>query len=114
MIQTKAPSQVIYYQPRYPANLEAAIYNDFCCVKLMLHHPFNYIKELLSVNDVVYSSYQEAYTACCQHHSYLEDYYANLETDLDKLPNDNRDEEDLEVELELKDKGPLANFEAYA
>ena len=80
----------------------------------MLHHPFDHIEELLSVDDVVYSSYQEAYTACRQHHSHLEDYYANPETDLDELPNDDGDEEDLEVEPELEDERPLADFEAYA
>ena len=56
-IRTRAPSWVIHYWLRYPADLEAATYNDFCCVKLMLHHPFNHIEELLSVDDVVYLSY---------------------------------------------------------
>jgi ATP-dependent DNA helicase PIF1 len=113
-IRTRAPSQVINYWPRYPADPEAATYNNFCCVKLMLHHPFNHIEELLLVNNVVYSSYQEAYTACCRHHSHPEDYYADPETDLDELSNDDEDEEDLEVEPKPEDERPLADFEAYA
>ena len=80
----------------------------------MLHHPFNHIEELLSVDNVVYSSYQEAYTACCRHHSHPEDYYADPETDLNELSNDDKDEEDLEVEPELEDERPLADFKAYA
>ena len=80
----------------------------------MLHHPFNHIEELLSVDNVVYSSYQEAYTACRWHHSHPEDYYADPETDLDELSNDDEDEEDLEVEPEPEDERPLADFEAYA
>jgi hypothetical protein len=34
--------------------------------------------------------------------------------DLDELPNDNGDEEDLEVEPKLEDERPLADFKAYA
>ena len=79
----------------------------------MLYYLFNYIKKLLLVNNIVYSSYQEVYTACCQHYSYLENYYANLETDLDKLPNNNKDKEDLKVELKLENKRPFTDFEAY-
>jgi len=33
---------------------------------------------------------------------------------LDKLLNNNKDKEDLKVELELEDKKPFANFKAYA
>jgi hypothetical protein len=112
-VRSRAPSRVIHYWPRYPADLEAAKYNDFCRVKLMLHHPFDHIEELLSV-DIVYSSYREAYTACCQHHSHPEDYYADPKMDLDELPDDDGDEKDLEVEPKPEDERPLADFEAYA
>ena len=78
----------------------------------MLHHLFNYIKELLLVDNVVYSSYQEAYTACCQHHSYLDNYYTNPEADPDKIQIN--DDEDLDVELEPEADAPLADFKAYA
>ena len=77
----------------------------------MLHHPYNHVEELLLVDDVVYSSYREAYTACRRHHSHLDDYYADPETD--ESPDDDG-EDDLEVEPELEDKGPLTDFEAYA
>jgi inorganic pyrophosphatase len=77
----------------------------------MLHYLYNYVEELLSVDDVVYSSYQEAYTACRRHHSYPDDYYADPETD--ESPDDDG-EDDLEVEPEPEDEGPLADFEAYA
>ena len=63
-VRTRASSQVINYFPRYLADPESAIYDDFCHVKLMLHHPFHYVKELLSVDRVAYSSYPEAFTAC--------------------------------------------------
>jgi hypothetical protein len=79
----------------------------------MLYYLYNHVEELLSVDYIVYSSYWEAYTACRRHHSYPDDYYTDLETDLDELPDDDR-EEDLEVEPGLEDEGPLADFEAYA
>ena len=80
----------------------------------MLHHLFVYVNKLLLIDKVAYSCYQEAFTACCQHYSYLEDYYTNLETDLDKLLNNNKDKEDLKVKPELEDKRPFADFKAYA
>src|ERR1700736_4248264 len=87
-IRSRAPSRVIYYWPRYPADLGADKYNDFCRIKLMLHHPFDHVEELLSVDDVVYSSYREAYTACRQHHSHPDDYYTDPEADPDEIQID--------------------------
>jgi hypothetical protein len=78
----------------------------------MLHHPFTSVEELFSVDGVAYPTYQEAFTACRQHHSHPEDYYADPEADLDELQNNN--DEDLDVELEPEADAPLADFEAYA
>jgi hypothetical protein len=62
---------------------------------------------------VVCSSYVEAFTACRQHHSYLEDYYIDLEPDLDESSNnDDEDLDDLEPDPEVR--APLVDFEAYA
>ena len=78
----------------------------------MLHHPFNSIEELLSVDGVAYPTYQEAFTACRRSHSHPEDYYTELEADLDEIQID--DDEDLNVEPEPEADAPLADFEAYA
>ena len=79
----------------------------------MLHHPFVYVDELLSVDGVAYSCYQEAFTACCQHHSHLEDYYVDLELKVEEL--DDGDDEDLDdIKPNPKVEVPLADFEAYA
>jgi hypothetical protein len=79
----------------------------------MLHHLFVYVDELLLVNEVAYSSYQEAFTACCQHHSHLEDYYVNPEPDAEEC--DNNDDKDLDdIEPDPKVEVPFADFEAYA
>ena len=86
-------------------------YNDFCYIKLILHYLFNSIEELLSVNRIVYLTYQEVFIACCQGYSYLEDYYTKLEVDLDKIQINNN--KDLNIELELEANTPLADFKAY-
>ena len=83
-------------------------------MKLMLHHPFEHVDELLSVDGVVYSSYEEAFAACCEYHSHNEDYYVDPEPDTDELPNDDGNPDDIEVEPDPEVEAPLADFEAYA
>ncbi len=112
-IRARAPSRVINYWPRYPADPESPTYSDFCRVKLMLHHPFVHVEELLSVNGVAYSCYQEAFTACCQHHSHPEDYYVDPELETEEsadIDDDSPDDIEPDPEVEV----PLADFEAYA
>ena len=106
--------RVINYWPRYPAGLGSPGYGDFCRVKLMLHHPFEHVDELLSVDGVVYSSYEEAFVACCEHHSHDEDYYVDPEPDADELPNDDNNPDNIKVEPDPEVEAPLADFEAYA
>ena len=79
----------------------------------MLHHPFVHVDELLSVNGVAYSSYQEAFTACCQHHSHPEDYYVDPEPDAEESADSDDDDPD-EIEPDPEVEVPLADFEAYA
>ena len=79
----------------------------------MLHHPFVHVDELLLVDRVAYSCYQEAFIACYQHHSRPEDYYVDPE--LDTKEYDNSDDEDLDnIEPDPEVEVPLADFEAYA
>jgi hypothetical protein len=111
-IRARAPSWVINYWLRYPADLGSPTYNDFCRVKLILHHPFVHVDELLSVDGVAYSFYQEAFTACCQHHSHPEDYYVDPEPEAEELDDGDEDLDDIEPDPEVE--VPLADFEAYA
>jgi hypothetical protein len=83
-------------------------------VKLMLHHPFEYVDKLLSVDGVVYLSYEEAFAACCEHHSHDEDYYVDPEPDTDELHNDDDNPDYIEVEPNPEVEAPLADFETYA
>jgi hypothetical protein len=79
----------------------------------MLHHPFVHLEDLLSIDGIAYTCYQEAFAACCQMHTHLEDYYVdpepdNGESDLD----DDEDTDDVEADPEIE--VPLVDFEAYA
>jgi hypothetical protein len=79
----------------------------------MLHHSFKHIDELLSVDGVVYSSYEEVFIACCEHHSHNKDYYVNPESDADELPNDNNNLDDIKVKPHSEVEAPLVDFETY-
>ena len=79
----------------------------------MLHHPFEHVNELLSVDRVIYSSYKEVFMACYEHHSHDEDYYVDPEPDIDELPNDNNNSDNIEVKPDPEVEAPLADFEAY-
>src|SRR5436305_6371606 len=43
----KALPRVLQYFPRYKAERDSAQYEDYCHVKMMLHHPFRDIDDLL-------------------------------------------------------------------
>ena len=82
----------------------------------MLHYLFVDQANLLSVDSQVYSLYINAFQACSQLHSHLEDFYTNLDnkddntdSDIDTKTRDNLDPEDRS-----DTNYPLANFEAFA
>ena len=79
----------------------------------MLHYLFAYFEDLLSVNGIAYTCYQEAFTVCYQQHSHPEDYYTNLEPDKGESDyKDNKDTDDVKADPEIEVL--LADFEAYA
>jgi hypothetical protein len=47
--QPRAQLQVIYYFPRYSSNPDSDQYDDYCRVRLMLHHPFEHPTDLLTL-----------------------------------------------------------------
>ena len=55
---------MINYFPRYANDLASKQYEDYCRVRLMLHHPFKHLTDLLSFNGYNYESYRDAYIAC--------------------------------------------------
>ncbi|PGH14938.1 hypothetical protein GX50_09011, partial [[Emmonsia] crescens] len=64
----RARPRVISYFPRYPSNREDIKYEDFCRVKMMLHHPFRVVDDLLLAFDEHFTTWTEAYDYCRRHH----------------------------------------------
>ena len=79
----------------------------------MLYYLFVHVNKLLLVNKVAYQSYKEAFIACCQHYSYLEDYYVNLKLNTKELANSNNNNLD-KIKPNPKVKVLFADFKAYA
>jgi ATP-dependent DNA helicase PIF1 len=77
----RAKTRVINYFPRYSGDPDSPTFSDYCRVKLMLHHPFIDLADILEVDGTVYGSYIEAFRACNERHSHPQDYYSDLEED---------------------------------
>ena len=107
----RAQPRVINYYPRYPSDPTAPAFADYCRVKLMLHHPFVILDDLLTVDGSAYGSFTDAFQICRASHNHPSDFYTNT-------PRDGDDESDTggeEEELELGGiEQPLADFEAFA
>ncbi|EED11952.1 hypothetical protein TSTA_000300 [Talaromyces stipitatus ATCC 10500] len=75
-LQDDNPDRVLKYFPQYKPGQQP---EDYARVKLMLHHPFKNISDLLIDPDMceVFKSYTEAYEYCCQNHmdDHKPDYY---------------------------------------
>ena len=105
----RALPRVINYFPRYPSDPSADTYEDYCRVRLMLHHPFSCVTDLLTVDGSAYGLYRDAFLACCAAHTHPDDFYTDPEPDRDAPESD--DDESVQ---DNEDDGPLADFEVLA
>ena len=76
----------------------------------MLHHPFVDWPDLLSVEDVTYGSYIEAFRACKRLHTHPQDFYDDLEGKGSDSDSDSGDDDQDEAGNDY----PLADFKAFA
>ena len=77
----------------------------------MLYHPFIAWDDLLTIDNQVYRSYTEAYSACKRLHDHESDFY----NDVNPEPNTGEEEEDSDTEPDLKeDNIVLGDFEILA
>jgi ATP-dependent DNA helicase PIF1 len=109
----RAPLRVINYFPRYSSDPAADQYNDYCRVRLMLHHPFTCLADLLSVDGCVYETCPLAFYACQRLHTHPDDKYTDTPKDIDDPEDTDSESDDKEEEL-LEPNGPLADFEVLA
>ena len=108
-IRPRAPLRVINYFPRYSSDPTSREYDDYCRVRLMLHHPFQQVTDLLSFGGCNYGSHTDAFYACRRLHMHPDDFY----TDPTANNQDTESEEDESVYNE-SDNEPLADFEVFA
>src|ERR1700716_658417 len=91
--QTRTKDRIIRYFPRYK---KATQREDFCRVKLTLHHSHRHHDELKSVDDIPFTTYSAAYQPCQENHCHDDDYYGaeveGHEEEFDDGPGE--DEED--------------------
>jgi ATP-dependent DNA helicase PIF1 len=106
-IRPIAPLRVINYFPRYSSDPTSPEYDDYCRVRLMLHHPFERCTDLLSFDGHNYGSYTDAFRDCQRLHTHPDDFYT------DPVADDQDTESDDESVPESDDE-PLADFEVFA
>jgi hypothetical protein len=70
-IRPSAAQRVIQYFPRCASDPTSALYKDYCRVKLMLHHPFTDVNNLLLMDGDLYNSYSTAFAACQQSTTFI-------------------------------------------
>jgi ATP-dependent DNA helicase PIF1 len=107
-VRPRAPPRVINYFPRYSSDLSSQEYDNYCRVRLMLHHPFQRFTDLLSFDSCDYGSYIDAFRACKRLHTHPDDFYTDLEAD-----GQDTDSDSDSVCNESSDE-PLADFELFA
>ena len=78
-----AKPRVLSFYPIYKPHVSM---EDYSRVKLMLHHPFRHMRQLLEVDGTVYGSFAEAYQYCSMAHSHEPDGYGDdLDTEIEEL-----------------------------
>jgi len=105
----RALPRIINYFPRYNSDPSSTDYEDFCRVKMMLHHPFTRVQDLAVEVDGKFS-FAAAYEACKRSHAhepdFLEDDQENsLDDEFEEPSIVNEDEAAQDWEL-LAARGP--------
>jgi hypothetical protein len=111
LIRPSTPDYIVNYFPRYNANPNKGQFLDYCRCKLMLHHPFREVEELLTIDGVTYDTYTEAYDACFSKHDHssIDDYYDDLPI-VEEAANDDDDYESVAASI---DRAPMVLWSIY-
>lgn len=116
----RAKPRIIHYYPRYKPD-NADTYEDYCRVKMMLHHPFTELSDLLKIDGEQYGSFTDAYSHCCYYHigekaHVEEDFYDPIEKSLAKDSGEEvqDDENDWEQLLRNEPEDLRSNWEVLA
>ena len=106
----RAPFRLLQIIPRYSSNPTSPQYEDYCRVKLMLHHPFTNPMDLRMPDDDGVLSYAFAYQVCRRECGHPRD-------PLDTLAESRREQEnqrnsDSEFDSEQEDEEPEPELQA--
>ncbi|EED14664.1 conserved hypothetical protein [Talaromyces stipitatus ATCC 10500] len=92
--RSTAEKRVINYFPIYDSEKQPG---DYARVKLMLHHPFRVMQDLLTIDNNSFGSYAEAYEYCKSACSHENDFYGEKLIQPDPTHEDSDDETDNEI-----------------
>jgi hypothetical protein len=103
----RALPRVINYFPRYSSNPSSESYEDFCRVKMMLHHPFTTVQDLVVEVDGK-TSFAAAYQVCKESHAHEPDYL--------ELDDEHKDasEDEFEESSVVEDDEAVQDWEVLA
>jgi Helitron helicase-like domain at N-terminus/PIF1-like helicase len=106
----RAAARIINAFPAYdPENKDH--YNDYCRVKLMLHHPFRQVDELRTNDqDHEYEDFAGAFEYCYAYHNHPADYY---DPPPKPPPEDNDDDIYTDLTPRLSDPQAPVDFEEW-
>jgi ATP-dependent DNA helicase PIF1 len=94
--RAKALPRVLNFMPRYSPAFEL---EHFARVKLMLHHPFREVDDVLTINGSAFDTFTSAYTYCRGHCSHAINYSYGLPAlGIDKADTTLEPAEDLEMD----------------
>jgi ATP-dependent DNA helicase PIF1 len=87
-LRPRASQRVINYYPQYNSDPAHPEFDDYCRVKMMLHHPFTAVDDLKVVDGEEKDSWAEAFQACQLNHTHHQHDF------LDLPPNEEPEQED--------------------
>src|SRR5438045_6211399 len=107
-----AKPRVINYFPRYKADLSLESYENYCRVKLMLHHAFTDVNDLLQVGSFQATTFTAAFRECQRVHIHPElDFLDNPPKEDDEAMDNSNKFEDVDEDIISQGE---ADFEAYS
>jgi ATP-dependent DNA helicase PIF1 len=107
-----AKPRIINYFPRYKADPSLDTYEDYCRVKLMLHHAFTEADDLLRVDSFQATTFTAAFRECKRVHVHSEpDFLDDPPKEDDEATDDSDVFEDVDEGIQSQEE---ADFEVYS
>ncbi|KAI0367563.1 hypothetical protein BV20DRAFT_1000234, partial [Pilatotrama ljubarskyi] len=102
---------IVRTYPRLSPNPDSPAYEDYCRVKVLLHHPFRAVDELLEDAAGGYRSWSQVFEACRMGHQHSRDTLRSWEHE--NRPADEEEDEDEEINPDFAELDE-ADWQVYA